>query len=78
VALPNSINDNFVNGAFYLNLNASYNIIQREGKQLQIFASVRNLLDAAPPSDPQTAYSTNPIYFDQIGRYFRLGFRFNY
>jgi iron complex outermembrane receptor protein len=78
VSLPNSINNNYVDGAFYLNLNASYDVIQRADKRLQVFASIRNLLDAAPPSDPQTAYSTNPIYFDQIGRYFRLGVRFNY
>ena len=78
VNLPNSINDNFIDGIVYLNLNASYDVIRRDNKKLQLFLSVRNLLDAAPPTDPQLAYSTNPAYFDQIGRYFRVGFRFTY
>jgi outer membrane receptor protein involved in Fe transport len=75
---PNSINDNVVDSRLYINLNASYNILQKGDRRLQVFGSVNNLFDKAPPSAPQLAYSTNPIYFDQIGRYYRVGLRFNY
>ena len=53
-------------------------IIDQGDRRLQVFGSVNNLFNHAPPVDPQLAYSTNPIYFDQVGRYYRLGLRFNY
>ncbi|MEO7689110.1 MAG: hypothetical protein ABIS51_07470, partial [Sphingomonas sp.] len=64
--------------ALYLNLSASFNIINSEPRRLQLFGGVTNLLNKEPPAAPQLGYSTNPIYFDQIGRQFRVGIRFNY
>ena len=72
------INDNRVSSAFYFNLNGSYNIMQEGTRKLQLFASVNNLLNRTPPAAPSTTYPTNPVYFDQIGRFYRAGVRFNY
>ncbi len=72
------INDNIVKSAFYFNLNGSYNVMQEGTRKLQLFASVNNLLNRTPPMAPSTTYPTNPVYFDQIGRFYRAGVRFNY
>jgi len=78
ISNPNSISDNKVDSRLYINLFASYNILQKGDRRLQVFGSINNLFDKDPPIAPQLAYSTNPIYFDQIGRYYRVGLRFNY
>ena len=72
------INDNTVASATYWNFNASYNLRQEGSTKLQVFAQVNNLLGAVPPMAPSTQYPTNPVYFDQIGRYTRIGLRFSY
>lgn len=74
----NAITNNHVDSALYLNLSASFNIINSGARRLQLFGGVTNLLNTEPPAAPQLGYSTNPIYFDQIGRQFRVGIRFNY
>ncbi|MFM1886841.1 MAG: Colicin receptor precursor [Pseudomonadota bacterium] len=76
--LLSPINDNTVAGAVYFNLNGSYTFHEGDGRRLQGFASISNLLDKTPPAAPSTQYPTNPVYFDQIGRYFRVGVRFSY
>jgi hypothetical protein len=72
------INDNTVTSATYYNLNGSYNIHQEGSTKVQVFVSVNNLLGTKPPAAPSTTYPTNPVYFDQIGRYMRAGVRFNF
>jgi iron complex outermembrane receptor protein len=74
----NAITDNHVDGRLYFNLYGSYNILHSGERRLQVFGTVNNLFNNDPPSAPQLGYSTNPIYFDQIGRQFRLGLRFDY
>jgi outer membrane receptor protein involved in Fe transport len=76
--LKSPINDNTVAGAVYFNLNGSYTFHDADGRKLQAFGSVNNLLDKVPPAAPSTQYPTNPVYFDQLGRYFRVGVRFTY
>jgi len=73
--LANSANDNHVASAFYLNLFGNYDLPEIMGKSMQVFAAVNNVLDRAPPFAPETQYPTNPTYFDQIGRTYRLGLR---
>jgi len=41
----------------------------------EIFGSVNNLFNKAPPAAPELQFYTNPVYFDSIGRYYRVGFR---
>ena len=72
------INDNIVKSATYFNFNGSYNLRQEGSTKLQVFLSVNNLFGKTPPAAPSTTYPTNPVYFDQIGRYARVGVRFSY
>lgn len=71
--LPNSISDNRVNSRFYLNLFGS--VFLDADKRFELFGSVANLLDKAPPPAPETQFYTNPVYFDTLGRYYRAGVR---
>ncbi len=73
--LANSISDNKVAGRFYLNLFASIDLLSDGNRKFELFGSVNNLLDRAPPAAPETAFYTNPVYFDTLGRYYRAGVR---
>jgi len=77
-SLPLMVNDNRVNSAFYMTLAGSYNFNTGSDTSLQLFAQVNNLANRKPPSVPGLQYPTNPVYFDQIGRSFRIGVRFGY
>ncbi|WP_176695898.1 TonB-dependent receptor domain-containing protein [Phenylobacterium immobile] len=67
----------------YLDFNTSWNL-DVMGAESQIFFKVENVFDTDPPrvaSTAGTAYASNGTeggYYDLIGRYFRLGFRFKY
>jgi outer membrane receptor protein involved in Fe transport len=74
----NSISDNRVASRFYVNLFATYRFSSAEGRGAELFAAVNNLFDRAPPAAPETQFYTNPVYFDTIGRYFRVGARYKY
>jgi hypothetical protein len=73
--LPNSISDNRVAGRFYVNLFGSVHVGPDRDKGFELFGSINNLFNRAPPPAPETAFYTNPVYFDTIGRYFRAGAR---
>jgi outer membrane receptor protein involved in Fe transport len=69
---PDSINDNSVSSATYVNLSASYDILDG----VQLFGSINNLFDLNPPIAPGgNGYPTNPVYFDTYGRSWRVGVR---
>ena len=70
---PNSISDNRVASRFYVNLFTS--VFVDEDKRFELFGSVSNLFDKDPPAAPETQFYTNPVYFDTLGRYFRIGGR---
>jgi len=72
-----TVNDNTVDSAFYLNLSGSFAIINTDAHKVEFFGSINNLLARKPPVAPD-AYYTNATYFDQIGRYYRLGIRVKY
>jgi outer membrane receptor protein involved in Fe transport len=74
----NSTNDNHVASAFYANLFGSFNVPAFKDQQLQVFGVVNNLFDKTPPFAPEGQYPTNPTYFDQIGRTYRLGVRLSF
>jgi outer membrane receptor protein involved in Fe transport len=76
--IPNSINNNSVAGRFYVNLFGSVRLRGDRESGVELFGSVNNLFDRAPPAAPETQFPTNPTYFDTIGRYFRAGVRFNF
>jgi len=73
----NSVNDNTVDSAYYLTWSGSYDFRQGEGKTMQLFWVINNLLDEDPAVAPGgNAYPTNPVFFDTIGRRMRVGVRF--
>ncbi|MEO6186548.1 MAG: TonB-dependent receptor [Steroidobacteraceae bacterium] len=72
----NSINDNTVGGIVYFNANASWKFGGKAGTEL--FMQVNNLADRAPPLAPQLQYPSNPVYFDLIGRSYRMGVRMKF
>ena len=78
VTKPLTVNDNTVGSALYLNMNGSYNFTVLNDNSLQLFASITNLANKEPPSAPSATYPTNPVFFDQIGRTYRVGVRFSY
>ena len=69
---PNSINDNSVASAIYVNLSGSYDVT----KNVSVFMSINNLLNRDPPIAPGgNGYPTNPVYFDTYGMTWKVGFR---
>ncbi len=71
-----TINDNFMPGAFYLDLSASYNISRR----LTAYAKVDNVANAPPAAAPQTntGLDANPALYDLLGRMYHVGLRYNF
>jgi iron complex outermembrane receptor protein len=74
---PNSINDNRVASATYVNLSASYRLPElSKGTGIELFGSINNLFDRDPPVAPGgNGYPTNPVYFDTYGMTWRFGVR---
>ena len=79
----NTIADNSVAGYVVFNLGAQYDL-KALGGNVQLYGLVNNLLDRAPPFVPSGAAgganesSTNPAFYDVIGRMFKVGVRFKY
>ena len=72
---PNSITDNSVDDAIYVNLAGSFDVTE----QVQVFGSLNNVFDKDPPIAPGgNGFPTNPVYFDTYGRTFRIGARVNF
>jgi iron complex outermembrane recepter protein len=80
----NTIADNSVAGYAVFNLGAQYDFKVLGGRDLQVFGTINNLLDRAPPYLPSGALgganesSVNPVFYDAIGRAFKVGMRFKY
>jgi outer membrane receptor protein involved in Fe transport len=76
---PLSVNDNSVDDAYYLSWSGSYDFRQSDDQSMQLFWVVNNLLDKDPIIAPGgNAYPTNPVFFDTLGRRFRVGMRFTF
>ena len=68
----NSINENHVPSALYVNLAGSYDI----NHHFTFFANINNLFNKSPPIAPGgNGYPTNPVYFDTYGMTFKMGLR---
>jgi iron complex outermembrane recepter protein len=75
-ALPNSISDNRVASATYVNLTGAYKLPELSGMSIELFGSINNLFDRDPPVAPGgNGYPTNPVYFDTYGMTWRAGVR---
>ena len=78
-----TINNNHVDGAYYLDLAFNYDLPQIEGTQL--FFNITNVMNRDPEvvayGPAGSAYgnpSTNQTLYDVLGRVFRAGVRFRY
>ena len=80
-----SINRNLFPAMAYFNLSARYALINRENRRLEAYGIVDNLLDKDPPmgiwavmSGLGTGGSAGYNPYDGMGRYFKVGLRFQY
>jgi hypothetical protein len=73
-----SMTTNTVDDRYYLGWSGSYDFADvGGGNGMQVFWAIQNLLDEDPPVAPGgNVYPTNPVFFDTIGRRYRLGVRF--
>ena len=71
VTAANSVDDNRVDGAFTLDFNLAYDMTDA----LQVFGVVNNVFNSDPPLDASAQGGTNQVFFDPIGRYFKVGAR---
>jgi len=72
-ASPDSISNNHVKSATYVNLSASYKFLD---DRFELFGSLNNAFDKKPVIAPGgNGYPTNPVYFDTYGRTWRVGVR---
>ncbi len=76
-ALPNSTNINHQPNPTYFNMSASYDVINKDGRQLQVYGIANNIFDVPPPPGSSNT-NNNGSTFDVIGRVFRVGVRFKY
>jgi len=74
-ALSYSVSDSTVPSYYVLNLNASYNLKWFSLENLNVWANVANLLDKDPPYAAGAVGGTNGVYFDALGRVYRVGVR---
>ncbi len=78
--LTTSVSKNRWPAVVYYNLQARYDLIDTDDRQLQIFGVINNLLNKDPAFAASVAFNnngaTNP--YDLIGRSFRAGVRFGF
>lgn len=75
-----TIDNNAVPAAIYLDTNLKYTIPETEGNW-SIFVGVNNVFNITPPLDPSTGnnpYYTQTSLYDVVGRFFRVGAKFDY
>ena len=68
---------NHVASYFLFGLNAAYTLTGVPGvKGLQLWGQVNNVLNKAPPF--ANSLTSNPVFFDQLGQAYRVGFRLTF
>jgi hypothetical protein len=76
-----TINKNHVPAFFYLSMNTHYNFMVGD-REISFFGVVNNLTNVNPPMIPSgtvgsaAEVSTNPSFYDVIGRSYKVGVRF--
>ena len=70
---PLLINNNKIGSQAYADFSANYKIKDR----WEVFGVMNNAFNHAPPLDPsQFTSMTNPVYYDTVGRTFKIGIRY--
>ena len=67
--------DNSIDGATYVDLNATIKFDAFGGKNGEFFVNVTNLFDTDPIVLPETGLAANSTYSDLLGRAYRVGMR---
>jgi iron complex outermembrane recepter protein len=75
--LINSITDNTVPSYITQNVTASYDLSFGD-TQAEVWLSINNLWDKEPPFSAGTTGGINAIYYDTLGRSYRMGLRLNF
>jgi outer membrane receptor protein involved in Fe transport len=71
---PNSVNINYVDARFYLDFTGRIKFPDSRGvERFEIFGSVNNALDKGQPK--QLRLFGNGLYYDVVGRSFKVGFK---
>jgi len=74
-----SVSDNLFPGVVYLNLNSSYDILSEGSRKLQVYGTINNLLNKRPAILGAVAANVSGTQlYDTVGRFFRIGLRFQY
>ena len=74
-----SVSDNLFPGVVYMNLNSSYDILSEGSRKLQVYATINNFLNKRPAILGAVAANVSGTQlYDTVGRFFRLGLRFQY
>jgi iron complex outermembrane receptor protein len=75
-----SMTTNSVDDRYYLAWSGSYDFQRGNAdNNLQLFWTIQNLLDEDPPVAPGgNVYPTNPVFFDTLGRRYRIGVRIGF
>jgi outer membrane receptor protein involved in Fe transport len=71
--LSNSVTYNHVSSRTYLDLNARIRIFGDEKRPIEIFGGINNVFDKDPPAELRL--NGNGLYFNPVGRSFKLGAR---
>jgi outer membrane receptor protein involved in Fe transport len=74
--LTNSVNNNRIASATYLNLNARVKLTGEDKGNIELFGGVNNVANLDPPANLR--FTGNGLYFDPIGRAYRIGLRANW
>ena len=69
--MRNSINNNSVASSFLLDLSVGVHLRDN----VEVFGVIDNVLDRDPPLAASGQGGTNQVYFDPVGRYFKVGVR---
>ena len=64
-------------GQTLVDLTASYDL-SVEGREIQVFGKIGNVLDQDPPLTGNSSYGTTRALYDVIGRNFTAGLRFRF
>ena len=75
--LVNSITDNTIPAYFTQNLTGSYDLTIRDVKA-ELWLSINNVWDKTPPFSAGGTGGVNGIYYDTLGRSYRVGLRANF
>lgn len=71
--LPNSVTYNHVSSRTYFDLSGRVKLFGGEDRNIEMFGGVTNVLDTDPP--PELRLNGNGLYFNPIGRAYKIGLR---